>query len=75
MTLHVVPSKGGWSVKFAPQDPPALLIEQKIEAIAVAQRIAARHEDATILLYQQDGSPPKTVSLKTRRKKLLSPRR
>jgi hypothetical protein len=72
MILHVVPGKGGWSVKFALQDAPSVLIEQKQDALAVAQRIASRHEHPTILLYEKDGSPPRSIGLRKRRKKLLS---
>jgi hypothetical protein len=72
LTLHVINSKGGWCVKFALEDPASILIEQKIVALDVAQRIAARHQDAAILLYETDGLPPRSVELKRRRAKLLS---
>jgi hypothetical protein len=71
LTLHVVHARGGWTVKFQLDDVPSVLIETKIEALKVAQRIAAKHEDVTILFYDRDGQAPNKVEVRTPRTKLL----
>jgi hypothetical protein len=71
VNLYVVYGNGGWSVKFHLDDPASVLIEQKIEAIRVAQNIATRHEGATILLCEKDGQPPKAIEPKKHRQKMI----
>jgi hypothetical protein len=70
LTLHIVYDKGGWFVKFSLDDPASVLIEQKAEAIK--QRIASRQADATILLYERDGTPPRTLQPKKPRTYLIA---
>jgi hypothetical protein len=70
LTLHIIRENGGWSIRFKAEDPASVLIEQKAEALRVAQRMAARHNEVTILLYDRNGHPPRRIE-KRRRSRLL----
>jgi hypothetical protein len=64
LTIHVVREADGWSVRLNLEDRPSVIIEQKREALEVAQRIAARSNEVTILLHDPQKPTPEIVPVK-----------